>query len=152
MPLFHSFPKGLDPPMTPMPLRLLALAALTSFAWNAHASIAQDAGAGLPGTEWRLVSLGLDPVTGSTPTLRLEANGLVGGSTGCNTVKATYTSDGATLAFGPIGQTRKYCAAAFATERAYVAMLDDVRGFVLDGSTLVLTGGNGETLATFQAK
>ena len=137
--------------MTRLSLRMLALVALTSFAWNAQASIAEDAGAGLQDTEWRLVSLGLDPVTAATPVLQLSANGLVGGSTGCNIVKATYNSDGATLVFGPIGQTRKYCAAAFQTERAYVAMLDKVRGYQIENGTLVLLGGNGETLARFDA-
>jgi heat shock protein HslJ len=138
--------------MTRLPIRLLTVAALTAFAWNAQASIAQDAGAGLQASQWRLVSIGRDPVTASTPTLRLSESGMVGGSTGCNTVKATYSSDGDNLMFGPIGQTRKYCAAAFETERAYVAMLGDVRGYHIENGTLVLTGGNGETLATFAAE
>jgi heat shock protein HslJ len=137
--------------MTGTSLRLCALAALTAFAWNAHASVAQDAGAGLQATEWRLVSLGLDPIGATVPVLRLGDNGTVGGSTGCNMVKATYASDGASLTFGAIGQTRKYCAAAFATERAYVAMLEDVRGYRIADGLLTLTGGNGETLATFRA-
>jgi len=137
--------------MTRLPIRLFTVAALTAFAWTAHASIAQDAGAGLQASEWRLVSIGRDPVTAATPTLRLSENGMVGGSTGCNTVKATYSSDGANLKFGPIGQTRKYCAAVFETERAYVAMLGDVRGYHIENGSLILTGGNGETLATFAA-
>lgn len=138
--------------MTRLSLRLSALAALTVFAWNAQASVAQDAGAGLQSTEWRLVSIGLDPVASAVPTLHLGMDGSVGGSTGCNIVKATYNSDGASLVFGPIGQTRKYCAAAFETERAFVAMLGDVRGYHIADGELVLTGGNGETLATFQPK
>ena len=137
--------------MTRLPIRLLAIAAFTAFAWTANASIAQDAGAGLQSGEWRLVSIGLDPITASQPTLRLAENGMVGGSTGCNTVKATYNSDGANLVFGPIGQTRKNCAAVFRTERAYVAMLGDVRGYTLEGDVLLLTGRNGETLAVFRA-
>lgn len=137
--------------MTRLPIRLFTVAALTAIAWTAQASIAQDAGAGLQASEWRLVSIGRDSVTASTPTLRLGENGMVGGSTGCNVVKATYSSDGANLVFGPIGQTRKYCAAVFQTERAYVAMLGDVRGYHIENGTLILTGGNGETLATFTA-
>jgi putative lipoprotein len=77
---------------------------------------------------------------------------MVGGSTGCNVVKATFASDGGELTFGPIATTRKYCAAAFATERAYVAMLEDVRGYQIVDGKLLLTGGNGETLATFRAQ
>jgi heat shock protein HslJ len=138
--------------MTRFSLRLISLAALTVLAWNAQASVAEDAGAGLQSTEWRLVSIGLDPITSAVPTLRLGMDGTVGGSTGCNFVKATYQSDGASLTFGPIGQTRKYCAAAFETERAYVAMLEDVRGYRIEEGELVLTGGNGEALAIFRAE
>jgi putative lipoprotein len=138
--------------MTRLPTRLLTVAALTAFAWNAQASIADDAGVGLQSNEWRLVSLGLDPVPSAAPTLSLGDDGLVGGYTGCNMVKSTYSSDGKELMFGPIGQTRKYCAAAFQTERAYVAMLDSVRGYHIENDVLVLTGRNGETLATFEAK
>jgi heat shock protein HslJ len=137
--------------MARLPIRLFTVAALTASGWTAQASVAQEASAGLQSSEWRLVSIGRDPVTAATPTLRLGDNGLVGGSTGCNTVKATYSSDGGNLTFGPIGQTRKYCAAVFQAERAYVAMLGDVRGYQIENGTLILTGGNGETLATFAA-
>ena len=133
-------------------LRLIAAAAMTAVAFGAQASIADDIGGGLQSTEWRLVAIGLNPVTAAhLPTLHLNADGSVGGSTGCNTVKSTYNSDGSNLVFGPVGQTRKYCAAAFETERLFVGLLDKVRGYEIDNGTLKLTGFNGEVLATFRA-
>ena len=137
--------------MTRSILRLTALAALTSFAWHAQASVAQDVSAGLDGNSWQLVSMGHDPIDTNQPRLTLGANGAVSGSTGCNIVKATYQADGSELTFGPIGTTRKYCAAAWQTEHAFLMMLDKVRGYEVDNGTLVLTGGNGEALATFRA-
>lgn len=137
--------------MTRLSLGLAALA-ISAFACTAHASVAQDASAGLQDTRWQLVAIGLNPVASAVPTLHLGQNGMVGGSTGCNVVKATFASDGGELTFGPIATTRKYCAAAFATERAYVAMLEDVRGYQIVDGKLLLTGGNGETLATFRAQ
>ena len=137
--------------MTRISLGLAALA-ISAFTCAAHASVAQDASAGLQDTKWQLVSIGLDPITTSAPTLHLGHNGMVGGSTGCNIVKATYASEGGELTFGPIATTRMYCAAAFATERAYVAMLEDVRGYQIADGELILTGGNGEALATFAAR
>lgn len=138
--------------MKRLPTYLAAVAALAAFACNAHASVAQDASAGLQDTQWQLVSIGLNPVTAATPTLHLGDNGSVGGSTGCNVIRASYTTDDGSLKFGPIGTTRKYCAAAFTTERAYVAMLEDVRGYHIDDGVLTLTGGNGETLAIFRGE
>ena len=129
----------------------VALAATIATSWNAQASIAQDAAAGLSDTEWHLVSIGNTAVTGSDPQLRLAADGTVGGSTGCNMMRAGYTSDGGSLEFGPIGTTRKFCHGAWETERAFLSMLEDVRGYTISGGTLTLTGGNGEVLAEFNS-
>ena len=137
--------------MTRSLLRLTALAALTSFAWNAQASVAQDINAGLDSNSWQLVSMGHDAIDTNQPRLVLGANGSVSGSTGCNIVKATYQADGSDLTFGPIGTTRKYCAAVWQTEHAFLMMLEDVRGYEVENGTLTLTGGNGEALATFRA-
>lgn len=130
----------------------VALATTIATSWNAQASIAQDAAAGLSDTEWHLVSLGNTVVTGSDPQLRLAADGTVGGSTGCNMVRAGYAADGTSLEFGPIGTTRKFCHSVWETERAFLAMLEDVRGYAIADGTLTLTGGNGEILAEFRAE
>jgi heat shock protein HslJ len=91
------------------------------------------------------------PPSGGTPTLRLGESGGLAGSTGCNVLKSTYAADGQSLSFGPIGTTRKYCRAAWDTERAFLSVLAKVHGYAVDGNTLTLSGGNGKTLAEFEA-
>lgn len=141
--------------MNPSLRRIAAAAALAStiaVSWGAHASIAQDAGTGpLQSAEWHLVSMGSTPIVGGNPLLRLSADGSVGGSTGCNVVRAGYLVDGSAIEFGPIGTTRKFCQAAWETERAFLAMLPQVRGYEIQNGTLILTGAGGETLAEFRA-
>lgn len=129
-----------------------ALASTMALSWGAQASIAQDADTGLlQSTEWHLVSMNTGPVAGGEPLLRLSADGSVGGSTGCNAVRAGYLVDGSAIEFGPIGTTRKFCQAAWETERAFLAMLPQVRGYEIDNGILILTGAGGETLAEFRA-
>jgi heat shock protein HslJ len=135
--------------MTRLPLRLLAASALTAFAWTAEASIAGDA-ASLQGTDWRLETINNHPIANGQPRLELGADGSVGGSTGCNVIKSTYALDDGSLSLGAIGTTRKFCRAVWETERAFLQMLDNVRGYAVDGNVLTLTGLNGETLATFR--
>ena len=137
--------------MKRMSLKLIALALLMASTWTAQASVAGDAGVGLQSTEWRLTTIGGEPVTAGIPMIRLSSDGGLAGSTGCNMVKSTYALDGSSLSFGPIGTTRKYCRAVRETERAFLAVLAEARGFAIDGGTLILTGGNGETLAAFRA-
>jgi heat shock protein HslJ len=136
--------------MTRAYLKPLALAALMASTWTAEASVAGDADAGLEATKWQLVTIGHQAITTDVPTLRLGADGALSGSTGCNVLKSTYSVDGPALTFGPIGTTRKYCRAVWETERAFLAVLGKVRGFAVDGNTLILSGGNGETLAAFK--
>ena len=141
--------------MTRTSLRILAVVAIMASASAAEASLAGDADEGLQATEWRLVAIVdhavVTPPSGGTPTLRLGEGGGLAGSTGCNTLKSTYAVNGQSLSFGPIGTTRKYCSAAWDTERAFLSVLAKVRGYAVDGNTLVLSGGNGETLAEFEA-
>ncbi len=135
--------------MNRLSLRLFAASALIAFAWNAQASIAGDA-ASLQGTEWRLETINNHPIANGQPRLELGTNGTVAGSTGCNAIRSTYALDDGSLNLGAIGTTRKYCRAVWETERAFLEMLDNVRGYTIDGDTLTLTGLNGETLATFR--
>lgn len=74
--------------------------------------------------EWRLVGPTSDPA----PTLRLEAGGRVGGSTGCNTLAGTYTLKGTALRFSPLVTTRRACPseAAQQQETAYLQLLGQV--------------------------
>lgn len=136
--------------MTRLSLKLCALAALMASTWTAEASVAGDIDAGLAATSWQLVTLGNAPVAAGKPMLRLDADGGLSGFTGCNALHASYAAGDSTLSFGPIGTTRKYCRNVFKTEQAFLAMLGKVRGYAIADGALVLSGGNGETLAVLK--
>ena len=140
-----------------MTFRLATLGALTMLvggAWTAAASVAQDAGAGLLSTEWRLTALNgtpfVQPPNFGHPSFELADNRL-SGSTGCNSIRSGYPLDGQSLTFGVVMTTKKYCRAGFETEQAFLSALKNARGYEIVGDTLVLTGADGSPLAEFAA-
>jgi heat shock protein HslJ len=93
------------------------------------------------GQPWVLVSgVGVpQDVAVVRPSAVLE-NGTIGGTTGCNRYTARYTIDEDSVVIGPIVLTRMACPPpADAIERAYVAALEQVTGWRVDGEDLVLT-------------
>lgn len=112
----------------------------------ATAAPSAQGAAGLAGTSWVLAdaaaALGAEPAADAVPTIVFGADGTVSGSAGCNTFSGTYTSDGATVTFGPLASTKMACAEpAMTVEGAYLAALAGVTGFTIgaDGN-LTLDG------------
>jgi heat shock protein HslJ len=70
---------------------------------------------GVAGTSWRVTGYnnGKQAVTsvlgGTTLTMEFAADGRAGGSAGCNSYSAAYTSSGAAMSFGPAAATRMMC-------------------------------------------
>jgi heat shock protein HslJ len=101
--------------------------------------------AGLAGTSWTLAdaaALGPQLAADAIPTIAFGADGTVSGSAGCNTFSGTYTTDGASLTFGPLASTKMACAEpAMTVEGAYLTALAGVTGYTIgaDGK-LVLQG------------
>jgi heat shock protein HslJ len=76
----------------------------------------------------------------------------VGGSTGCNRFTASYTVDGDSLELGTIASTQMACPPpADDVERAYLAALDQVAGWGVDGDELVLLDDGGAELLRYRA-
>jgi heat shock protein HslJ len=99
----------------------------------------------LEGTEWALVS-GVDAPEDAVPTLTLE-DGAAGGFSGCNTYRGSYEIDGGSLSLGPLAGTLMGCPEPQATtESAYLAALEDVDGWAIEGGELVLSTGGDEVL------
>ncbi|HXV95864.1 MAG TPA: META domain-containing protein [Gaiellaceae bacterium] len=99
----------------------------------------------LEGTEWTLVS-GVDAPEDAVPTLTLE-EGLAGGFSGCNTYRGPYELDGDSISLGPLAGTLIGCPGPEAdTEAAYLAALEDVDAWAVDGGELVLSTGGDEVL------
>jgi heat shock protein HslJ len=106
--------------------------------------------------EWALVTLGdsaAPPGSGGKPaTIRFDsAAARAAGFAGCNRYSAPYTVTGDSLGFGSAISTKMACADGDALERAYLAIIPEVTGFLVTDSTLTLTGSSGE-LAVFHAQ
>jgi heat shock protein HslJ len=127
-------------------LSLLALAAASACATSASRSSA----APLEDTYWRLAEVGGRPAIGAVGEreahLQLGRDSArVVGSTGCNRLTGTYTSDGATLRFGPAATTRMACLEPQMgeQEQAFLAALQATERLQIVGDTLTLVGRAG---------
>jgi heat shock protein HslJ len=76
------------------------------------------------------------------------ADGTVSGSTGCNRFTATYTVDGDALEIGPVATTNAACPDDTG-EREFLAALDRVEGWGVEGGELTLGDGDGNELLRF---
>jgi heat shock protein HslJ len=108
--------------------------------------------AALEGVPWVLAS-GLD-IAGweeAAPSASFE-DGRVAGSTGCNRYTGPYTLDGASIELGPLAVTLMACLPPRdAVERAFVAALERVAGWRVDGGELSLLDDDGVELLRFAA-
>jgi len=87
----------------------------------------------------------VSPRTGTTVTLSFE-NGKVTGTTGCNTFRAPYTSDGNRLSIGAATTTRKLCPAegVMEQERQFLAALGTAQVWTVESGTLDVHRADGE--------
>lgn len=118
----------------------------------------QRADAALQNTYWRLDTLDRDAfpmdATGREPHLVLEVSdvGAYRATVGCNRMRGSYTLDGDALMFTSAASTMMACPEPLDRfEQRFGAMMDDVRGFTIEGETLVLRDADGEPLALFTA-
>lgn len=101
----------------------------------------------LEGTPWVLAAgAGIDIPTGVALSAAFDG-GKVSGSGGCNRYTGAYTVDGGTLAITGVASTQMACQPPLdAVERSYLAALDAVTGWAIDGDQLVLSADDKETL------
>lgn len=112
--------------------------------------------ASLENTYWKLAHLGdaavVTPVGAREAQLTLTSETKrVRGFAGCNVMTGGYTLEGESLRFTPLVTTRMACAQGMDTEAAFLAALEAVRGWKIEGDTLAFTNGEGETIARFEA-
>jgi len=109
------------------------------------------AAASLPPTPWTLAA-GID-VAGwedVAPSVTFEHR-KAAGFTGCNQFTAPYTVDEEKLEIGPVAATQMACTGPAAeVERAFVAALEQVSSWRIDGGELVLLDDDGEELLRFR--
>lgn len=97
-----------------------------------------------------------DPVDGSLATLAFEGD-QAGGNSSCNRYFGPYELDGDSISFGPLTSTLMTCQQSLETqeqeplmtqEQAFMAALQTVDAWAVDGETLELSAG-GKTLLVF---
>ena len=113
----------------------------------------------LEGTLWKLdsyVNLQGDMVK-VMPDTEITAqfkDGTVNGSSGCNSYFGSYTISGTAITFGPIGMTEMYCAepeGIMEQENGYLAALQSVEGFTINGNKLEMTNAQGTLILVYVA-
>jgi heat shock protein HslJ len=78
------------------------------------------------------------------------SDGTVSGSTGCNRYTGTYTVDGDALEIGKLASTNMACLPpADQAEREFLAAIDRVAGWRVEGGELALDDGDGNELLRF---
>ena len=105
----------------------------------------------LEGVTWKVTGFNngrqavVSAVTGTTLTLTFE-NGMVRGSSGCNTFRASYKSEGKGLSIGAPATTRKLCAAegVMEQERQFLAALQTAKVWTVESGTLDVHRADGE--------
>ena len=113
----------------------------------------------LEGTLWKLDSyVNLQgnkvKVLPDTEVTAQFKDGTVNGSSGCNSYFGSYTISGTAITFGPIGMTEMYCAepeGIMEQENGYLAALQSVEGFTINGNKLEMTNAQGTLVLVFAA-
>jgi heat shock protein HslJ len=98
---------------------------------------------GLGGTSWDLVEMGnTADLARIVPTIEFAADGIVSGSTGCNTFSGTYSTDGETLGIGTLATTKIGCdRPASAVEAEYLRALTGITSWSIESDGHLLLGG-----------
>ncbi len=116
--------------------------------------------ASLTGTTWvvTMVNNGRGAVTsivaGTELTALFGEDGSLSGSAGCNSYRATYTVDGASIDIGPAATTRMMCAAegVMEQESQYLAALEMAEVYRVDGDALELRTADGALAVSYGAQ
>lgn len=100
------------------------------------------------GVEWTLASMpGID-MDGNAPTVTFAEEGRVHGFAGCNRFTGTVETTADGVHFGPLAATRMACLGPN-VETEYLARLEKVAAWRLDGSSLVFTDAAGAVLMVY---
>jgi heat shock protein HslJ len=87
------------------------------------------------------------PTGGTAPTLGFEGD-TAAGNASCNQYFGSYELDGSSITFGPLASTEMFCAdpGVMEQEAAYLAALQSVDSWAIDGETLMLSSSGAAVL------
>ncbi len=118
--------------------------------------VALASGDELEGRTWVATELVVDgsavaPIEGTVITANFEDGG-VSGIASCNNYFGSYTVDGDSLTFGPLGSTLMACEGPIQDqETAYLTLLSQVDAYAVDGDTLTLRSGGADIITFVEA-
>jgi len=126
------------PPLSGMTLLFLLLALDCAPRPPAATDRGPNSPQALPGTSWRLVSLGGEAVLEKPEaTLEFPEAGKASGRASCNRFFGTVEVSGESIRFGPLAATKMSCGdAADTQERKYLDALQSAERFDFDGTAL----------------
>ena len=132
------------------------VATASSCAHMGEGSVAAPPVPSLSGATWRIYDMTGGSVADAAKTeLRIDPDGKVSGSTGCNRFTGSATIVGTSLAFAPLATTRMICDPALMTqEKGILAAFHSVTSFALveDGKLNLLDAGGQPLLRLVRAK
>ena len=114
--------------------------------------------------QWRLVSYGsasdpsaslrtgLEPAAPGVETSIEFKDGTMTWNVGCNGFGWDYKVKGYKIEFGPVMSTMMYCEAIAEQEMGTLTVLQETTVFVLDGNTLTITSGDGNSVIVLERK
>lgn len=102
---------------------------------------------GLEGT-WKLAEYG--PVGATIPAMAdvdasftFDGDGMVSGTSGCNSMGGEYEVNGNEITFGPLTSTLMGCEEPLMTQESFVTqVLSDTAQYEVNGNTLTITNGD----------
>ncbi|GAB3120219.1 META domain-containing protein [Glaciibacter psychrotolerans] len=118
--------------------KILTLTAITALALALGGCASNPGGSGTDATG----SWGTVDVQGE-PSLDLAEGGQLSGTDGCNRLTGTWTQDGNTVKFGPLGSTMMAC-------DGVKTWLNAAESATVDGSTLTILGADGAEIGTLK--
>jgi heat shock protein HslJ len=132
-------------------LRFIALAGLLFAA--ACSGLRSSDPEQLEGTRWKLVNLDVQQPLPDTEITAEFNEGVVGGTSSCNSYSGTYQLDAETIEVGEMTMTLMACIepeGIMEQEQLYLQYLGNAQTFAVDGDQLTIGTADGKTL-TFSA-
>jgi putative lipoprotein len=127
--------------------------AVTAFLAMAAAGTRAESELSLSGVTWLAEDIGGGGVVDNVAsTLRIDSDGKLSGSGGCNRLMGSAKVEGDTVVFSPPATTRMMCPPAIMDqERKFLDALVKTKRFEIEGSFLRLLGEDGVALVRFIA-
>jgi len=113
----------------------------------------------LAGSSWEVISYNngkggvVSLLTGTELTAVFDEEGQLNGNAGCNSYFGSYQIEGDSLAMGPFGATLKACLepeGVMDQEAQYLAALESVTTYKIDGLSMTMFTEDGATAANFR--